>query len=89
MGLSAPMSEAQHFPGFSGGKKLLKPKKHNIKLIYNELFKQFSKLSKSTWKIQVQCLHSQKPKKLLHNRQMPIKHNYSSTCGDISTLKGG
>ena len=32
-----------HFPGFPGGKQPLKPKEHNIKLNYNEIFKWFTK----------------------------------------------
>ena len=73
---------------------------HNIKLNYDKIFKWFNKLDKYfNWFTKTKQKHMGKlksnfntaknPWKLLKNRQMPIKHNKTSTLGDISTLKGG
>ena len=101
LGYLAPRSEANDtiFQAFQV-ENSLKPKEHNIKLNYIEIFKWFSKLNKFSkrftktkqkhmGKLKSNFNTTKNPWKLLKNRQTPIKHNKTITLGDISTLKGG
>ena len=68
----------------------LKPKEHNIKLNNKEIFRWFTRTKqKAHGKPRLNFTQPKMYKKSPKNRQMPIKHNKTSTCGVISTLKGG